>query len=303
MQDFEQQNGQIHWREALDRLSAIREQEDYSTENVDFIQTQLRSPDERVRAGAALTAAGCLFERYILDLVIELAESDPNPGVRKAAIQSLGGVIYEGVMQDFEDDSGADTGMEYFEEWDELQSEGLQDDYRRVKNLLFSILLNELEDQDIREAALLSVSDIGFLQPVREWIADFSESERQSSLLVAIHAMGKYPDFWIERLAQFLSPQNEKPILMEAVSSSYSSRSAELAQHIETLLEKEDPDILEYALLTLANINRTENLGAILQRYTLHPEEKVSKAARQGIEQISGENFRDYMENELGLEE
>ncbi len=300
MQYNTQQN---NWREILDRLSAIREQADYSSDNVDFVHAQLQSPDERIRGGACLAAEGCLFERYTLDLLIELVENDQNDAVRKAAIQSLGGVIYEGVMREFEDPEGADTDLEFYEEWDELQSESLQEDYRRVKSVLFSILQDEFEGRSVREAALISASDLGFLDAVQEWIYDFMEAEYQSSQLVAIHAMGKYPQFWIDKLAHYLEPAQPKPILMEAISSSYSSESKKLAKQIEKALDKDDSDILEYAILTLANINRSDNIGEILQKFTLHPDEKVKKAAKKGIEHVSKDNFRDYMENELGIEE
>ncbi len=291
------------WKLILDRLSAIREQEDFSSANVEFIRSHLQSHDERVRGGAALAAEGCLFEPYILDLVLDIAENDENEAIRKAAIQSLGQVIYEGVLQDFEDDEGATTDLEFYEEWDELQAGTLKEEYLRSKNLLFSILQNEFDDRSVREAALNAVSDLGFLPDVEEWIEDFMESEYQSSKLVAIHAMGKYPQSWEEELATSLLPGTPKPLLMEAISSSYSSQSAKLAKCIEQLLNTDDPDILSYALLTLANINLTEGLGEILQSFSLHADEKVRKAARDALENFSKQSFSDYLQDELGFEE
>ena len=44
------------WKDIIERLSTIREQEDYSTANVDFIIEQLQAEDERIRGGAALAA-------------------------------------------------------------------------------------------------------------------------------------------------------------------------------------------------------------------------------------------------------
>ena len=232
------------WKEVLDRLSAIREQGDYSTENVDYIRSKMQSPDERIRGGAALAAEGCLLEPYVLDQLINLAENDSSNTIRKAAIQSLGGIIYEGVMQDLEEATGQDTDLDYSEEWEELQTESLREDYQRTRDLLFSLLQNEFEDRDVREAALVAVSDLGFREDVRDWIHDFIESERESSRLVALHAMGKFPAFWITELAAHLQPGQSKPILLEAISSSYSSESPELAARIGNLLETaDDPDI------------------------------------------------------------
>jgi len=299
---MEEISGVTDWKEILDRLSAIREQEDYSSENVEYIRTHLQSPDYRVRGGAALAAEGCLFEPGILNLVVELIETEENPPIRKAAIQSLGRVIYEGVMEELEDEAGADTYLDDSEEWREIQAGTLRDDYIGVKNLLFSILLDEFEDREVRETALISLSDLGFLPEVRDWIRDFVESEHQSSQLVALHAMGKYPQYWEEQLARFLSPQTAKPLIIEAISSSYSSESSRLAQQIVQLLKTDDPDILSYALLTLANINRTEGLGEILQEFSLHSDERVRDAAKQAIEMFSKKNFQDFLGSELGME-
>lgn len=291
------------WKDILDRLSAIREQDNFSTGNVDFIRSQLQSPDDRVRAGAALTAEGCIFEPNVLDILIDQVESEGNNAVRKASIQSLGQMIYEGVMQEFEDTAGADTDMEYYEEWEELQSETLKDDYLRVKHLLYSILQDVSEDSGVREASLNSLSDLGFLETVREWIAEFAESEHQSAQLVAVHAMGKFPQYWEEQISRFLTPQTPRPLMLEAISSSYSSGSKKLAKRIEPLLDMQDPDILSYALLTLANINQTENLGQILQQFNVHENEKVREAAKEAVENYSRKNFKDYFEKKIGFEE
>ena len=292
-----------NWKEVLDRLSAIREQEDYSPENVEYIRESLQSPDEKVRGGAALAAEGCLLEPHILDLVLELAENDRHPAVRKAAIQSLGNIIYEGVMQDFEASTGPDTALDESEEWDEIQLESLRDEYLRTKHLLFSVLQNEEEEPEVREAALAALSNLGFLEEVREWISDFLHMERESAKVVALHAIGKFPLYWIKTLSEYLEPTQPKPILLEAISSSYASDSELLARKIEQLLSLDDPDILSYALLTLANLNKTENLGEILQKFSLHPDEGVRKAAREGIEHFTRLNFERFMRDEFGFQE
>jgi HEAT repeat protein len=300
MQEFYQSDD---WKEILGRLANIRQQDDYSAANVEYIRNQLQSQDERVRAGAALAAGGCVWEPYILDILLDLSENDGLEAIRKASIQSLGEVIYEGVMRNFEDLSGSDTDLDYYEEWDELQDETLQDDYRRVKNILLSFLQNEFEDQGVREASLIAISDLGFLESVREAIQDFIESENTSANVAALQAMGKYPQFWIDQLAANLKTTHAKPVIMAAISSSYSSDSAVLAGKIEEFLGSDDAEILSYTLLTLANINKTENLGAILQQYSLSENEKVRSAARDALKNFSNKNFTEFMERELGFEE
>ena len=294
------QNG---WKEILTQLSTIREQEDYSIANVDFIIEQLQSEDERIRGGAALTAEGCVFEPEVVDLLLEIIQNDQEDAVRKASIKSLGQLIHEGVLRDFEAELDDDINIEYYEEWDEIQDKTLQADYRRTKYILLSLLQNEFENREVREASLMSMGDLGSQETIREWIDDFIHSEYPSSQLVALNAMGKFPHYWIKNLSEFLTLQTPKAMLMEAISSSYSSGSAELARRIENLLNHHDPDVLSYAILALANINQTPELGNILQSFSLHENERVRKAAREAIKNFSAQNFSSYLENELGFEE
>ena len=289
------------WKAILTRLSQIREEEDYSTANVDFIREHLQSFDDRVRGGAALAASGCLFEPYILDLVIQIAEEDTNLAIRKAAIQSLAAVIHEGVMQGLEDVSGATTALDDAEEWVEIQSGSLQDDYQRVKNLLLGFLELE-EDSGIQESALTALADLGFLPEIKEKIAEHIRSNRQSAQLVALHAMGKYPHYWEDELAEFIHPDTPAAVLKEAISASYSSESARLARAIEGVLNHADPEVLRFALLTLANINKSENLMDILQHFSLHDDPQVQEAAREGIEVATKKNFTEYLRDRFGME-
>jgi HEAT repeat protein len=294
---------QNDWKEILARLSTIREKEDYSTANVDFIIEQLQSEDDRIRGGAALTAEGCVFEPNVVDLLLEIIQNDQEDAVRKASIQSLGQLIHEGVLNDFEAELDDDENIEFYEEWDEIQDKTLQADYRRTKYALLSLLQNEFENREVREASLMVMADLGSQEAIREWIDDFIHSEYPSSQLVALNAMGKFPHYWIENLSDFLTMQTPKAMLMEAISSSYSSGSSELARRIENLLNHHDPDVLSYAILALANINQTPELGDILQSFSLHENEIVRKAAREAIKNFSAQNFSSYLENELGFEE
>ena len=115
--------------------------------------------------------------------------------------------------------------------------------------------------------------------------------------------MGKYPYYWTTQLARFITPETSKLLLLEAISSSYSSESADLAEKIKLLLEMNDPDIISYSLLTLANINKTDGLGLILQQYCFSKDEKIREAAKEAIINFSNKNQRDFLENELGLGE
>ncbi|MCB0292913.1 MAG: hypothetical protein KDH97_21850, partial [Calditrichaeota bacterium] len=91
-------------------------------------------------------------------------------------------------------------------------------------------------------------------------------------------------------------------LLKEAISASYSSQSPRLAQAIEGVLDHRDSEVLRYALMTLANLNLSENLGEILQRFSLHENSAIQEAAKDGIELINQKNFQKYMEEDLGMD-
>ena len=290
------------WKETLQRLSQIREQDDYSTVNVDFIRESLLSADERIRGGAALAAAGCLFEQHVIDLLTTIAEQDDITPVRKAAIESLRGVIEEGVEQGLEDEDFEPDDME---EWEEFQTETLQQEYLRVKDLMLGILQNEDDDLEVRELGLFNLSSLGFSEYIRYWISEFYDSPHQSSQIVAVKSMGKYPYHWEKELETLINLKTAKPLLMEAISASYSSESTRLAEQIENVLTSPNPDVevICYALITLANMNLTENLGELLQEFSLHPDEKVQQAAKSAIEVFTKKSFDKYLHDELGMDD
>lgn len=289
------------WKEILMRLSQIRESGEVSGQDVELIRASLSSFDERVRGGAALAAEGCLLEPYILDLLTQIVETDTNDAIRKAAIHSLKGIIYTGVLENLETEEGATTQMDDVEEWDESQAGSLLEDYQRVKYLLMELLQDEMEDISVREAALSSLSDLGFLPEIRLWIEDFFHSESKSMKIVALQAMGKFPHFWEEPLAATIAPETDKDILMEAISACYSAQSPLLASRIEKILSHPDPDVLGYCLMTLANMNLTENLTEILQRFSLHSDSRVQEKAKDAIDLLTRRNFGKFLQDNLGL--
>ena len=287
-----------NWQEVLKVISEIRDGNDYSTANVDFIRDHLESRDDRIRGGAVLAAEGCLFEQGILDRVIEVAEQDDNPAIRKAGLRSLSHVIHEGVQQGLEDDTGASTAMDDAEEWDEIQTGNLQEEYLRVKNLLYGILEDD-GDLSLQELALSALADLGFRPYIRDKIELFFDSGVHSSLLTALAATGRYPQYWLDELESYIHPAVEVSLLKEAISSAYSSNSGRLSDAIEEVLRHEDPEVLRFALLTLANIGKAENLREILQHFSLHENGVVAEAARDGIELYTRNNFSARFSSDL----
>ncbi len=283
------------WKYTLQKLSEIRTRGEYSADEVDFIRQQLQALDDRVRGGAALAAEGCLFEPQIIDLLLDLAENDTSVGVRKAALQSLQELVREAVEQGLDDQAGASVEFDQMEEWTDLQESSLREYFQRLKHILFTIMNDEQGDRALQQMALAALAYLGHLPEVQDWIRRFYQATQTSSRLVALHAMGKFPQYWEEELAAMLEPDTPKALLMEAVSSCFSSQSARLARKIEALLNHPDPEVISYALMTLANINQTKNLADILQRFSLHEDTRVQEAARKSIDIFTRKNFDRFL--------
>jgi hypothetical protein len=291
----------MRWEDVVSELSRIRDSGEYTTEDVDFVRQQLQSEDVRVRAAACLAASGCLFEPNVLDLVIEIAEYDPELPIRKAAIRSLGELISIGVEQGLEDFAGADTSMDYAEEWEEYQTGSLRDEYLRVKNLLLGILDIE-DDPSLVEVTVAALADLGYIHEVREKISELYHGNNSSGKLVALQAMGKYPHFWEDELVAAIRKDQPAALLKEAVSAGFSSNSLRVSEAIEKVLDHEDLEVVRYALMSLSNIDLSPNLMEIFQRFRRHSDPEVQAAAQEGLDRLSRLNLGDFMRDELGFE-
>ena len=205
-------------------------------------------------------------------------------------------------MQGLEEE---DFEPEDMEEWEEFQTETLHQEYLRVKDMMLGILQNDEDDLEVRDIALFNLSSLGFSEYIRYWISDFFDSPHQSSQIAAVKSMGKYPYHWVNELESLIDPKTAKPLLMEAISASYSSESPGLAKRIESVLTAPNPDpkVICYALPVLANINLTENLGELLQEFSLYPDEKVQQAAKAAIEVFTKKSFDKYLHDELGMDD
>jgi hypothetical protein len=291
----------MRWEDVVSELSRIRDSGEYTTEDIDFVRQQLHSEDERVRAAACLAASGCLFEPNVLDLIIEIAEYDPVLPIRKAAIRSLGELISIGVEQGLEDVAGADTSMDYAEEWEEYQTGSLRDEYLRVKNLMLGILDVE-DDPGLIEVTVAALAELGYIHEVREKISELFHGDSPSGKLVALQAMGKYPHFWEDEIVESIRKDQPVALLKEAVSAGFSSDSQRVSDAIEQILDHEDPEVIRYALLTLSNIDQSPNLMDIFQRFRRHPDPEVQAAAQEGLDRLSRLNLGDFMRDELGFD-
>ena len=294
------QSDEHGWIGKLNRLGEIRKEADYQPTNVDFIRDLLVDPDDRVRAAANLTAAGCVFEPHILDTIIENAQGDLSTGVRKAAIQSLKPIIQTGIEQQFENNLGATTHFDDAEEWDEIQTEDLIEDYLRVKETLIDLMEFD-EDPEIQASALLSLADLAELENVQDKIHAFANHADSEIRLSAIKAMGHAPDIWSNDLIPLISMDTEESQLVSALQAAAFATTRDVAQKVETVLSHPSPEVLVNAITALAYINQSADLMSILQNFSLHDNGSVQEAARDAIELVSKTNFREYMTRNLGM--
>lgn len=119
---------------------------DYSPDIEMYLEDE--DPDVRVQA------IRCLWEYpdpFYIDVLINLAENDPNERVRQRAVSGLGRYIYEGEMAGYDFDWG--TYNEIMHE-DELP----QADFERVRDYLLEIIENESQPLDMRRYAIEAIS-------------------------------------------------------------------------------------------------------------------------------------------------
>ncbi|MGH1363192.1 MAG: HEAT repeat domain-containing protein [Calditrichia bacterium] len=289
------------WQMILDQVAAIRDQQNYTTQNIAFLKEQFQSSDERIRAAAALAAEGCIFEQGVLSVVMGLSQYDDSDAVRYAAIRTLGTVIREGIEQGFEEASGANNYLDDAEEWEEYQTGSLTDEYVGVKHALLNLLEYD-DDPVIQEPAMDALSWLGFQETIRYKVQDLFESGILGLQKASVRAMGKFPEYWMDELSRIISSETESALLLEAIRSVMNTHSSELASQLEALLNHENDDILIATINSLAGINQTVDLPQVLQAFSLHENTEVQLAAKRAIDLVSRKNFERYMQDDLGME-
>jgi HEAT repeat protein len=212
----------------------------------------------------------------LIDRLIELAETDPSPAVRAAAISGLGIYIYEGEMADYDFDWGPMT--EVMRE-DELP----QADFERVRDYLLATHEDETRALDERRFALEALS---FLSDPRvaDLIAKAYNRPERDMKLSAIFAMGRSGlTRWTESLAKELYSA-EQEIQREAIRAVGEIGLAELGNEIWRLTFAEDQEI---KLQAIEALGQTGWQGAFerLEELTLDPDPEVSEVAEEALDE------------------
>ena len=121
------------------------------------------------------------------------------------------------------------------------------------------------------------------------------------AIMIALTVMAAAAGLALGNLADRARADLSGGLTVQIVESNTQLRTSyvELAAQILTVLEEhQDPEVLRFALLTLSNLNQTEGLPDILQKFSLHENSLVQEAAHDAIEAYTQKNFEAYLGDE-----
>ncbi|RME49699.1 MAG: HEAT repeat domain-containing protein [Chloroflexi bacterium] len=245
---------------------------DYTSE----IEEYLDDKDPEVRA----LAVECLWEypdpAYI-DVLMDLAEHDPDEQVREYAISGLGVYIYEGEYADYDFDWGEHT--EIMRE-DELP----QSDFERVRDYLLAVVRDAARPINARRRAIEAIS---FLHEpvVIDIIEEAYHHPDKKMKISAVFAMGRNASAkWEKYILEALdSPVPE--IEYEAVCAAGSLALDHATRPLMRIAtESEDKNLRIAAIRALGEIGH-EMAFPLLDDLQFDPDRDIRKAAEEALDE------------------
>ena len=229
----------------------------------------LDDDDATVRARAAAGLAQS-EERETIPVLLALARSDPDDGVRGEALIALGPFALRAAVG-------------------ELASA----DYDALVGTLREIASDVAEDGVVQASALSSVGAIDETW-VQDLIYDGFESDDAAVRIGAIQAMGRSADeYWLPTLINLMAGVDEDEQVAAATAAGEIGSEDALAP-LGELLEDEDAEIVQAAAAALGEIGgaaAVEQLGT----FTTHPDPVVRLAVQTATEVAA------FNEDPLGL--
>lgn len=225
--------------------------------------------DPQVRA-AAVRGLWDSPDPSLIDRLIGIADKDPSPEVRAAAIGGLGIYIHEGVMAGYDLESGLMTDL--IEE-DELT----ETDFERVQAYLLGVFSDQKRTPEERRSAVEAVSFLtepevvevienAYQQPEREWkisalfamgrsgmgrwadvLAQELHNPDQEIQLFAIRAVGEIGLAELGKDLWRLTYAEDKDVVLEAIEALGQTGWSEAFERLEELTAARDPDIAQVA--------------------------------------------------------
>lgn len=245
---------------------------DYTEE----IEGYLEDDDAEVRA----QAVRCLWEYpdpgYI-DLLMELAETDPDARVRHAAISGLGIYVYEGMVADYDFEWG---------EYEEMLREGElpEAEYERVRSYLLDIAKDTSRSTDARRYALEAVS-FGYEEEILELIEEAYQAPTFQMKVSALFAMGRNGHRrWTPYILESLD-SDSPDILYEAIRAAGELGLDSANDQLMYIANAaEDKDIRLAAIWALGQIGH-QHAFELLEELTFELDEEVREVAEAALDE------------------
>lgn len=230
---------------------------DYQDQLLQLVKDE--DPQIRERAAAPFWD---LADPTYMDLLLEMAESDPVVAVRAAAISALGRYVYEGFVM---------------EELNEA-------DFDRVRTVLLQFYNNPAEDLSVRRSSLEA---LGFIteEEMEEIIREAYQSPEPLMRLTAVFAMGRSGTrTWDDILAAEM--KNPDPAMrFEAVRSAGETFMSRAAETLEQLTRDPDREVRIAAIDALGKAGRPHS-RTILRSLLNSPDEDIRDAASDALDEL-----------------
>lgn len=281
--------------EILTQLAQIRETGEYTQADIEFIEMHMDNEEDAIRAAAILSTDGCLYDLKIVDKIFEMAHTDPSVPVRKAAIQQLGRFITACVLEGFEDEGIQGKGLEFEDDFKDLLEKGIEEKYQEVKSFLLEKIVTEDPMDEFYPDFLVALAELSGNEVVRQKIEEAWMEGDEGYRKRLFPAIARHPEFFESLILDALESVTDEQFTIQILESASLVKSPQMAKMVETFLHSVNPEIVSQALITLAEINQTEGLNEILQKYCLHDQEDIQLAAKKALDIFSRNNFEDFM--------
>ncbi len=263
----------------IEFLQEVVDGDSYQLEDLSSLLLQLaRDKDEKVRE-LAVTALWDYPDRSTLDLLFEIVEKDPSLQVKSKAVVTLGRFIYEGVVENYDD-----------EEWF-VDAAGMPEisaisekDFQRVRRYLLALARDESQPLDLRRFAIESLSFLAEPEVV-DLIQRAYEHPDINMKASAIFAMGRNNN---EKWAEILLKELESPVYelqYEATRSAGEYGLREGVDVLKRLAKSKDKDLALEAIWALGKTGG-QGVRPFLERYLRDRDPDVRDVARAALEEL-----------------
>jgi HEAT repeat protein len=173
-----------------------------------------------------------------MERLIDLAQHDPEPGVRCKAISGLGRYVYEGDITDFE------WQDPYIDDW--LSKA----DFERVCDLLKRIYHDAQHPLDERRYAVEALSFLAG-DEIERMIGELYACPDKPARVSALFAMGRNgSERWLDILGQEID-NPDKDVQIEAIDAAGEMNAEPLGKDLWRLTYAEDKDVMLSAIWAL----------------------------------------------------